>query len=212
MAPLERIFEADIRNLFDTGVIGTMRVTQQFISHFKKRRAGVILTVTLLAGTIAFLRDAVYGTAKRAQEDMVESLYYEMEPFGVAVKSIIPGGTKTNFRTPLNDLTGYERAAANQRKYLRDSHTVFCLPKKPPAPSGWPPRTEKTGCDIRQAASAGNFMDSTPAWVPRISSSIFRGYCLKNEKETVLEERQGVDRSFICLLTEGFSYGKRCFR
>ena len=100
MAPLERIFEADIRNLFDTDVIGTMRVTQQFISHFKKRRAGVILTVTLLAGTIAFLRDAVYGTAKRAQEDMVESLYYEMEPFGVAVKSIIPGGTKTNFRTP----------------------------------------------------------------------------------------------------------------
>lgn len=80
MAPLERIFEADIRNLFDTDVIGTMRVTQQFISHFKKRRAGVILTVTLLAGTIAFLRDAVYGTAKQAQEDMVESLYYEMEP------------------------------------------------------------------------------------------------------------------------------------
>lgn len=118
MAPLERIFEADIRNLFDTDVIGTMRVTQQFISHFKKRCAGVILTVTLLAGTIAFLRDAVYGTAKRAQEDMVESLYYEMEPFGVAVKLIIPGGTKTNFRTPLNDLTGYERAATNQRKYI----------------------------------------------------------------------------------------------
>lgn len=74
MAPLERIFKADIRNLFDTDVIGTMRVTQQFISHFKKHRAGAILTVTLLAGTIAFLRDAVYGAAKRAQEDMVESL------------------------------------------------------------------------------------------------------------------------------------------
>lgn len=133
---LERIFEADIRNLFDTDVIGTMQVTQQFISHFKKRRAGVILTITLLAGTIAFLRDAVYGTAKRAQEGMVESLYYEMNPFGVAVKSIIPGGTKTNFRI----LTGYERAATNQRKYIpcsvsrrsRRHHLAGCHERKRP--------------------------------------------------------------------------------
>ena len=94
MAPLERIPEQDIRKLFDTDVIGTMLVTQQFIPHFKKRRSGAILTTTSLAGTIAFPRDAVYGAAKRAQEGMVESLYYEMKPFGVAVKSMIPGGTK----------------------------------------------------------------------------------------------------------------------
>ena len=130
MAPLERIFEADIRKLFDTDVIGTMLVTQQFIPHFKKRRAGAILTVTSLAGTIAFPRDAVYGAAERAQEGMVESLYYEMKPFGVAVKSIIPGGTKTNFRTPLNDLTGYEKVAANQRKYLLDGHAEFPSPEE----------------------------------------------------------------------------------
>ena len=36
MAPLERIPEQDIRKLFDTDVIGTMLVTQQFIPHFKK--------------------------------------------------------------------------------------------------------------------------------------------------------------------------------
>lgn len=33
MAPLERIPEAEIRRLFDTDVIGTMLVTQQFIPH-----------------------------------------------------------------------------------------------------------------------------------------------------------------------------------
>lgn len=60
MAPLERIPEAEIRRLFDTDVIGTMLVTQQFIPHFKHRRAGAILTTTSLAGTIAFPRDTVY--------------------------------------------------------------------------------------------------------------------------------------------------------
>ena len=56
---------------------------------------------------------------------MVESLYYELKPFGVFVKAMIPGGTKTNFQTPLNDLTDYEKIAANQRKYLLAGNAEF---------------------------------------------------------------------------------------
>lgn len=130
MAPLEVFSEVDIRKLFDTDVIGTMIVTQQFIPHFKERRSGTILTTTSLAGIIAFPRDAVYGAAKRAQEGMVESLYYELKPFGVSVKAMIPGGTKTNFQTPINDITGYERAAANQRAWLLDGNDDFPLPEE----------------------------------------------------------------------------------
>lgn len=130
MAPLEVPSEAEIRKLFDTDVIGTMLVTQQLIPHFKKRKGGAILTTTSLAGIIALPRDAVYGAAKRAQEGMVESLYYELKPFGVFVKAMIPGGTKTNFQTPLNDTTGYEKAAANQRKYLLDGNAEFPAPEE----------------------------------------------------------------------------------
>ena len=130
MAPLEAFSEADIRKLFDTDVIGTMMVTQQFIPHFKKHRSGAILTTTSLAGVIGFPRDAVYGAAKRAQEGMAESLYYELKPFGVSVKTMIPGGTKTNFQTPINDITGYEKAAANQRAWLLDGNTEFPLPEE----------------------------------------------------------------------------------
>ncbi len=130
MAPLEKFSEADIRKLFDTDVIGSMLVTQQFIPHFKKRRAGSILVTTSLAAIIAFPRDAVYGAAKRAQQGMVESLYYEMRPYGVAVKAMLPGGTKTNFQTPVNDIEGYEKAAANQRKFLLDGHEEFPGPEE----------------------------------------------------------------------------------
>lgn len=130
MAPLEKPDESQIRKLFDTDVIGSMLVTQQFIPHFKKRRAGKILVTTSLAAIIAFPRDAVYGAAKRAQQGMVESLYYEMRPFGVAVKAMIPGGTKTNFQTPLNDAEGYEKAAANQRKFLLDGNDEFPGPEE----------------------------------------------------------------------------------
>lgn len=98
MAPLEKPTEAQIRQLFDTDVMGTILVTQRFIGHFKSRRAGHVLTTTSLAAIIAFPRDAIYGAAKRAQQGMMESLYYELKPFGVSVKCIIPGGTNTGFK------------------------------------------------------------------------------------------------------------------
>lgn len=125
MGPFEKLPEEEIRRLFDTDVIGTMLVTQQFIPHFKKRRAGAILTTTSLAGIIALPRDGAYGAAKRAQQGMVESLYYELKPFGVKMAAMIPGGTKTNFQTPINILDGYENAAARQREYLLDGNAEF---------------------------------------------------------------------------------------
>lgn len=130
MAPLERLKEEDIRKVFDTDVIGSMVVTQQFIPHFKRRRAGSILVTTSLAAIIGFPRDAVYGAAKRAQQGMVESLYYELKPYGVAVKAMLPGGTNTNFQIPVNDVEGYKTFAANQRKFLLDGNPEFPGPQE----------------------------------------------------------------------------------
>ena len=130
MGALERIPEDVMKELFDTDVIGTMLVTQEFIPHFKKRKSGGILITTSLAGIIALPRDGVYGAAKRAQESMVETLYYELKPFGVFSKAMIPGGTKTNFQTPFNDRTGYETPADNQRKYLLAGNEEFPGPEE----------------------------------------------------------------------------------
>ena len=130
MAPLERLPEDEIRRLFDTDVFGTMFVTQQFIPHFKKRKAGTILTTTSLAAIIALPRDGVYGAAKRAQQGMMETLYYELKPFNVAAKVLIPGGTKTNFQTPINDREGYEEPARRQNEYLLDGHASFPGPEE----------------------------------------------------------------------------------
>ena len=107
-----------------------MLVTQQFIPHFKARKGGAILTTTSLAGIIALPRDGAYGAAKRAQQGMVESLYYELKPFGVKMAAMIPGGTNTNFQTPINILDGYEEPAARQREYLLDGNVAFPGPEE----------------------------------------------------------------------------------
>ncbi|WP_296878775.1 SDR family oxidoreductase [Thomasclavelia sp.] len=125
MAPLENISEDEIHQLFNTDVIGTMLVTQEFIPYFKQKRAGTILTTTSLAGIIALPLDGVYGAAKRALSSMCESLYYELKPFNIAVKVMIPGGTNTPFQVPHRDVSGYETASKNQRKWLLDGNVSF---------------------------------------------------------------------------------------
>lgn len=130
MAPLERLPESGIRKLFDTDVFGTLFVIQQFIPYFKKRKSGVILTTTSLAAIIALPRDGVYGAAKRAQQSMMETLYYELKPYGVFSKVLIPGGTKTNFQTPINDREGYEKPAKHQNEYLLDGNKEFPGPEE----------------------------------------------------------------------------------
>ena len=61
---------------------------------------------------------------------MAESLYYELKPFGVKTAALIPGGTKTNFQTPVNILDGYEEPAARQREYLLDGGAEFPGPEE----------------------------------------------------------------------------------
>ena len=148
MAPLEVPSEAEIRKLFDTDVIGTMLVTQQFIPHFKKRKGGAILTTTSLAGIIALPRDGVYGAAKRAQEGMVESLYYELKPFGRLRLTIRPDMKK---QRPTNG------------NICLTAMPNFPLPKKPQASSGRQRLTAKTGCVIRPTAFVRSCMTNTQA-------------------------------------------------
>lgn len=103
-----------------------MAVTQAFIPYFKNRQSGAILTTTSLAGIIALPLDSVYGSAKRALTSMCESLYYELKTFGIAVKTMIPGGTNTPFLQTSNvDNKGYETVSENQRKWLLDGNAQF---------------------------------------------------------------------------------------
>ena len=46
----EDMTEESMKNFLDTNILGMIRVIQQFIPHFKKKKSGIILTTTSLAG------------------------------------------------------------------------------------------------------------------------------------------------------------------
>jgi short-subunit dehydrogenase len=67
------------------------------VSHFREKRSGTIITTTSIAGLTAQPFDSLYPATKWALEGWSESLSLELAPFGIQVKSVVPGAVKTDF-------------------------------------------------------------------------------------------------------------------
>lgn len=102
------VFEAatteQIRKQFDTNVFGVMNVIRHILPHFRKRRAGTIMTVSSVGGQITFPLYSLYHGTKWAVEGFSESLHYELKSFGIKVKLIEPGAIKTDFYSRSQEL------------------------------------------------------------------------------------------------------------
>ena len=81
----------------DTNLLGVMRVTQAFLPAMRERGQGTIVTTTSIGGLVTFPFNSVYHAPKGGLEGWSESLAFELEPFGLRVKTVAPGGIATDF-------------------------------------------------------------------------------------------------------------------
>jgi len=87
--------EEEIRQLFDTNVLGTIAVTQAVIPHMRKAGCGRIVTVSSVGGRVCGFGVTMYCATKFAQEGLGEGLAQELAPFGIQSVIIEPGMIKT---------------------------------------------------------------------------------------------------------------------
>jgi short-subunit dehydrogenase len=118
---LERALKA-----FEINVIGAAALFQAFIPSMRERRSGKLVAVASLVGRIPFPFESIYSSTKFAVEGMVQSLKYEVEPFGISVALIEPAQVSTGFakkslKLPDPSSPYYERA---MRFINRDNELV----------------------------------------------------------------------------------------
>ncbi len=87
----------EIRRMFETNVMGLIRVTQAVLPEMRVRKSGVIVNVSSIAGRVAFPRSSFYSASKFAVEAISESLHHEVRPLGIRVIVIEPGSFDTDF-------------------------------------------------------------------------------------------------------------------
>lgn len=94
---LEEASDAEIKNQVDVNFTGVMNTSRAVIPHMRKQKSGYIINVTSLAGTIGMPFGSLYNATKFAVEGLTQALQFELSTFGIKVRTVAPGGFKTNF-------------------------------------------------------------------------------------------------------------------
>jgi NADP-dependent 3-hydroxy acid dehydrogenase YdfG len=89
--------------VFDTNVIGLLRVTRGVLPAMRQQHDGLIINIGSILGRVTFPFVGIYGASKFAVEALTDSLRYEVSQFGVEVVEVQPTGYPTfftNIQTP----------------------------------------------------------------------------------------------------------------
>lgn len=97
IGPLEALEDDQILKQLDTNLLGVIRVTKEFIPYFREKKSGMFITTTSIGGLLAFPLSSTYHATKWALEGWSESLSFELNKFGIDIKTVSPGGIKTDF-------------------------------------------------------------------------------------------------------------------
>ena len=97
VGPLEGMTDDQMVREFDVNLMGAVRMTRAFLPYFREKRAGLFINLTSVGGVIALPFSSSYFATKWAIQGWSEVISFEVAPFGIGVKTVLPGGVDTNF-------------------------------------------------------------------------------------------------------------------
>lgn len=92
---VEETSMAEAEWIFDTNVMGVVRVTQAVLPHMRAAGAGRIVNLSSVLGFLPAPYMGLYSATKHALEGLSESLDHEVRQFGIRVSLVEPTFTKT---------------------------------------------------------------------------------------------------------------------
>jgi NAD(P)-dependent dehydrogenase (short-subunit alcohol dehydrogenase family) len=102
--------------LFDTNVIGVLRMIQAVLPDMRRQGAGKIINISSVVGFLPAPFMGVYASTKHAIEGLSESLDHEVRAFGIRVVLIEPHYVRTNLDASAAQAEGRIDAYAAQRR------------------------------------------------------------------------------------------------
>lgn len=108
------------RQVLDTNFWGVVHAVRAVLPGMRRRRRGTLAVTGSLAGLVASPAQAYYAASKHALEGFLEALWYEVAPFGVAVKLAEPGCIQTRLAAASPEIPGSIDDYAGMREGLRE--------------------------------------------------------------------------------------------
>lgn len=96
----EELTPEQINHQLATNLIGPMNVTRAVLPVMRKQRSGHIISISSTAGFVGYEYCSAYAASKFGLEGWMESLRFEVEPFGISTTIVNPGFFRTELLQP----------------------------------------------------------------------------------------------------------------
>lgn len=97
IGPLEGFTEDQMLGQINTNLLGAINVTRAFLPAFRAKKGGLFINITSIAGLVTFPFASLYNAVKFGLQGLSESMYFELKPFGIGIKTVAPGGIRSAF-------------------------------------------------------------------------------------------------------------------
>jgi NAD(P)-dependent dehydrogenase (short-subunit alcohol dehydrogenase family) len=109
--PIVNVQAADLRDMLDVHITGTLVCAREALRRMQPRRKGHIVVIGSHAAHHAFTDCAAYTAAKAGQLGLTRVLAAEARPYDIRVTALLPGATDT----PIwDDRPGFDRTKMMQ--------------------------------------------------------------------------------------------------
>jgi NAD(P)-dependent dehydrogenase (short-subunit alcohol dehydrogenase family) len=92
----EELTPEQIERQLTTNLVGPMNVTRTVLPVMRRQRSGNVVTITSTAGIVGQEFCSAYAASKFGLEGWMESLRFEIEPFGIHTTIVEPGFFRTD--------------------------------------------------------------------------------------------------------------------
>ena len=125
-AAVEEGDPADVRRLFTTNFFGPVALIKASLPGMRARRSGAIVNISSIGALRRPPGSGYYSASKAALEAVSGSLRKEVEPLGIKVIAVEPGGFRTDFsgRSLTQSATVIDDYAGTAGKRRKENDTV----------------------------------------------------------------------------------------
>ncbi|BDP43289.1 short-chain dehydrogenase/reductase (plasmid) [Deinococcus aetherius] len=96
IGPIEAFSSAQAHLLFDTNVLGNLRVIRAALPTMRVQGSGLLIQISSVLGRVASQFTGLYAASKFALEGLTEALHHELAPFGIEAVALEPGAYPTD--------------------------------------------------------------------------------------------------------------------
>jgi len=94
---VEDASDEEVRAQMETNFFGALKVTQEFLPHFRKNKSGLFIQISSQAGMVGVSGLGIYNASKFALEGFSEALSRETSHLGIKVMIVEPGPFRTDW-------------------------------------------------------------------------------------------------------------------